>query len=75
MGGPVFGYRDVTQLALFSVIKYSWETVEDTFERRREIIEMIDLWVTLSVQDGQKVADVRCHLGSGSFRIAPRCTP
>jgi site-specific DNA recombinase len=45
-------------------------TVDD-FQRRRRIIETLDVRGTLAIEDGQKVVYVRCPIGSGSFPLLP----
>jgi hypothetical protein len=46
------------------------EGIDKSFERRRQLIELLDVWVTLTVEEGQKVAYARCMLGENLLSIA-----
>jgi site-specific DNA recombinase len=45
------------------------EAIGDDFDTKRRIIEELDVWATLSVEDGQKVVYVRCMLGDEELSI------
>jgi hypothetical protein len=40
------------------------------FEKRRRLLEELDMTVTLAVEDGQKVANVKCLIGCDTLSIA-----
>jgi len=42
---------------------------EGDFEKRRQLLDILSVEVALSVQDGQKVADMRCLLGMKDFVV------
>ncbi|MBN1221145.1 MAG: hypothetical protein JXM69_19640 [Anaerolineae bacterium] len=50
------------------------EIFEDDFEGRRRLIEMLDVRVTLNVEDGQKVAYAQCRLGEKRLSVIPNTT-
>jgi len=45
------------------------------FEKRRKLIDDLDVQVTLAIEDGQKVAYVRCKIGEGALPISAINTP
>ena len=47
------------------------EKAEQDFEKRRQLIETLDLWATLAIEDGQRVVHVRCHAGEDTLSVAP----
>jgi hypothetical protein len=50
-------------------VKEGLAVAEDSFESRRQLIEMLDVQVTLSVEDDNKVAYVECRLGNQSLSV------
>jgi len=46
------------------------EKADNDFAARRQLIEMLDVRATLAVEDGQKVAYVRCMMGDDAWPIA-----
>jgi hypothetical protein len=44
------------------------------FESRRRIIDELDVWATLTVEDGQKVVYARCMLGDEALSIEASST-
>ena len=50
------------------------ETFRDDFEGRRRLIEILDVRVTLNVEDGQKVAYAQCRLGEKRLPVASNTT-
>ena len=51
------------------------QCAEEDFETRRRIIEELDVQVTLSVEDGQKVLYARCMLGEHFCTLRPGRLP
>jgi site-specific DNA recombinase len=47
---------------------------ERDFEKRRRLIELLDVWVTLTVEDGEKVVYARCMLGDDTLPIVSTST-
>jgi hypothetical protein len=45
------------------------ETIGDDFEAKRRIIDTLDVWVTVNVEDEQKIAYARCMIGEDSLSI------
>jgi len=45
------------------------ETADQDFEARRRVVEMLDVRATLAVEDGEKVAYVRCMLGDEALSV------
>lgn len=43
---------------------------DEDFEIRRQIIDILDVQATLTVENGEKVAYVRCVVGDGVLRVA-----
>jgi hypothetical protein len=50
------------------------DTLQTDFESRERLMDLLDVQVTLGVEDGQKVAYVRCNLGNSNLLIAPFTT-
>jgi hypothetical protein len=50
------------------------ETFRQDFEGRRRLIEMLDVNITLVVENGQKVAYAQSKLGDKSLSIVPKST-
>jgi len=48
------------------------EVAEGDFEKRRRVIDLLDIQATLAVEDGEKVVYVRCIVGDGVLPIAAR---
>ena len=52
------------------------EIADQDFEARRQIIGLLDVRVTLAIEDGEKIAYLRCLLDEASLPIestSPRC--
>ena len=47
------------------------EEADRDLEARRQIIELLDVKVTLALEDGEKVAYVRCAVGNDALSIVP----
>ena len=47
------------------------EIADADFETRRRVIEMLDVQVTLAVEDGEKIVYARCMLGKDVLPVAP----
>lgn len=47
------------------------EVAERDFEKRRHLIELLDVRATLAVENGQKVAYAQCMMGGDTLSIAP----
>ncbi|MBE7469622.1 MAG: hypothetical protein DPW09_17795 [Anaerolineae bacterium] len=45
------------------------DTVKQDFENRRRLIEFLDIWGTLKVENGQYVVYVQCRVGKNRFDI------
>lgn len=43
-------------------IKKGLEIAENDFDARRRMVEFLDVWTTLVIEDGEKVAHTRCRL-------------
>ena len=50
------------------------EAAELDFEKRRQLIEALDVRVRLAVEDGQKIVYVRCKAGKGVLSVVPSTT-
>ena len=50
------------------------ELAEADFATRRRLIETLDVWATLTVEDGEKVIYARCMLGEDVLSIASNTT-
>lgn len=50
------------------------EIADASFEARRYLIEALDVWATLVVEDRQKVIYVRCMVGDGVLPVASTST-
>ena len=50
------------------------EAMGADFDARRRIIEALDVWATLTVEDEQKVVYARCTIGDGALSIASKST-
>ena len=48
------------------------DVIQESFEARRRVIELLDVQATLTIEDGQKVAHVRCALGDDSLLVVPQ---
>ena len=46
------------------------EVVDADFNAQRRLVELLDVWGTLAIEDGQQVVHVRCTVGSGALSIA-----
>ncbi|MBT3315656.1 MAG: recombinase family protein [Anaerolineae bacterium] len=56
---------DLSKLRVFAEeISAKLEGGDDSFERRRGIVELLDVRATMIVEDGQKYVDVSCFLAS-----------
>lgn len=51
------------------VVAEGLRVAEESFEARRQIIELLDVRVTLTIEDDEKVVYVRCILGDDSLSI------
>jgi hypothetical protein len=50
--------QDIQEFA--AKVRQNLETVGDDFEAKRRIVEELDVWVTLIVEDGKKAVYARC---------------
>jgi site-specific DNA recombinase len=50
------------------------ESMGNDFEAKRRLIQELDVWATLSVEDGQKVVYARCMLGDDELSIESSST-
>jgi site-specific DNA recombinase len=50
------------------------EAISDDFSAKRKIIEDLDVWATLTVEDGQRVVRARCVLGDETLSIEASST-
>ncbi len=51
-------------------IAQDMETFRQDFEGRRRLIEMLNVQVTLKIEDEQRIVYVECYLGEKSLSIA-----
>jgi len=51
-------------------IAQDMETFRQDFEGRRRLIEMLNVQVTLKIEDEQRIVHVECYLGEKSLSIA-----
>ena len=62
--------KQIQRIQEFSeVVAEGLGRAEGNFEARRQIIELLDVRVTLTVEDGEKVVYVRCILGDDSLSV------
>jgi len=64
--------EDILQFA--AKIAAGLEMAEQQFKAKRRIIEDLDVWATLSVEDGNQVAHVRCVLGEEVVQLRQQST-
>jgi len=50
------------------------ENAEHSFEARRRLVDLLDVQVTLAIEDGQKIGYARCILGEVALPIVPTTT-
>ena len=50
------------------------EEADDDFETRRRIIDLLDVMVTLGVEDGKTIIEAECRIGAGAVPIPSRST-
>ena len=68
--------RTLSETQVCSIIEYASEVAQglevagQSHEARRHVIEMLDVNVTLAVEDGQRIAYASTLCGSGSFPLA-----
>jgi len=59
--------QTITDLA--ERVKRRLPALDESFEARRRLIELLDVWVTLAVEDGKKIVYARCLLGESTLCI------
>jgi site-specific DNA recombinase len=50
------------------------DKADEHFETRRKIVDLLDVRVTLAIEDGEKVIEAECRIGEGSVAIASATT-
>jgi site-specific DNA recombinase len=60
--------QTITELA--EKVRQKLPSADQSFKARRDLIELLDVQATLTVEDGEKVAYARCLLGEDTLSIA-----
>jgi hypothetical protein len=63
-----------TLKALGRKIREGLEEADNDFETRRELIDLLDVTVTLGIENGEKVIEAECRLGAQAVSIESRNT-
>ena len=68
--------RTLTEEQVLSIIEFAQEIAPrmdtDNFDKKRELIELLDVTAELNVENGEKIAIVRCFLGEKVLRVASK---
>jgi site-specific DNA recombinase len=64
------GEQVQTIVDLAEQVRRKLPIADESFEARRRLIELLDVWMTLAVEDRERVVYARCMLGDGVLSIA-----